>query len=149
DASRDLQHLVHTLSARLGITRAVRLVESAAVDVPSVVGWLRPAILLPISSLTGLTHQQLEMVLAHELAHIRRHDFLVNALQSVAETLLFYHPAAWWISRQIRIERENCCDDLAVATCGDAIQYARTLAQLEELRAVAAPAVAANGGSLF
>ena len=73
------------------------------------------------------------MVLAHELAHIRRHDFLVNLLQTVVETLLFYHPAVWWMSRRVRVEREHCCDDLAVAVCGEPARYARALARLEEL----------------
>ncbi|HEY3055967.1 MAG TPA: M56 family metallopeptidase [Thermoanaerobaculia bacterium] len=142
------QRVATRLSDAFGLRAAVRLVVSNAVEVPSVVGWLKPVVLLPISSFSGLTTEQLEMVLAHELAHIRRHDFLVNALQSVIETLLFYHPAVWWLSHQIRIERENCCDDLAVSVCGDAIQYARALAQLEELRAPAL-AIAANGGSLI
>jgi beta-lactamase regulating signal transducer with metallopeptidase domain len=143
------QRIAARLSDALGLRRAVRLVICGGVDVPSVVGWLKPAILLPVSSFTGLTAEQLEMVLAHELAHIRRHDFLVNAMQSVIETLLFYHPAVWYLSRQIRIERENCCDDLAVSVCGDALSYARALAQLEELRGVPALAVASNGGSLI
>jgi beta-lactamase regulating signal transducer with metallopeptidase domain len=144
------QSAARRLAGALGVRRAVRLLESAAVDVPSVVGLVRPAILLPFSSLTGLTPEQLEMILAHELAHIRRHDFLVNLLQSVVETLLFYHPAVWWISRQIRIERENCCDDLAVAVCGDPVHYARALARLEELRAPGLSlAVSATGGSLL
>src|SRR5688500_15758655 len=127
-APDDLQVAALRVAERLGITRAFRLIESAAVEVPSVVGWLRPVILLPVSSVTGLTTEQLEMLRAHELAHVRRHDYLGNAMQSAAETLLFYHPAVWWISRQIRIERENCCDDMAVMTCGDAIRYARALA---------------------
>ena len=80
-----------------------------------VVGWLRPVILLPASALTGLAPSQLEAVIAHELAHIRRHDYLVNLFQTTVETLLFYHPASWWISRQIRAEREHCCDDVAVS----------------------------------
>lgn len=143
------QGTARRLSLALGLRTAVRLVVSGGVEVPSVVGWLQPAILLPVSSFTGLTAEQLEMVLAHELAHIRRHDFLINAMQSVIETLLFYHPAVWYLSRQIRIERENCCDDLAVSICGDAILYARALAQLEELRATPAMAIAANGGSLI
>lgn len=137
------------LALALGVDRIVRLAQSSAVDVPSVAGFLKPVILVPASSLSGLSIRQLEMVFAHELAHIRRHDYLVNMLQSVAETLLFYHPAAWWISRQIRVERENCCDDLAVATCGDALEYARALAVLEELREGPALVVAANGGSLL
>jgi hypothetical protein len=127
----------------------VRLLESALVRVPTVIGWLRPAILLPTCALTGLTPEQLEAVIAHEVAHIRRHDFLVNLLQTVVETLLFHHPVVWWLSHRIRTEREQCCDDLAVMVCGDALSYARALAQLEQLRAQApTPALAASGGSL-
>lgn len=149
ETSSEWQKVVQRLSTSLRLSRPVRLIESAAVEVPAVVGWLRPAILLPASSLTGLTPEQLEMILAHELAHISRHDFLVNIAQSIAETLLFYHPATWWISRQIRIERENCCDDRAVAICGNPLQYARALTVLEELRQAPSMAVAASGGSLF
>ena len=149
EAPAEWQVVVKRLSKALNLKRAVKLLESAAVEVPSVIGWARPVVLIPMSGLTGLTTQQLEMILAHELAHIRRHDFMINVLQSVAETLLFYHPAAWWISHRIRIERENCCDDLAVSVCGNPIQYARALTQLEQLRAVNATAVAANGGSLL
>jgi HEAT repeat protein len=107
-------------------------------------------ILFPASALTGLAPDQLEAILAHELAHIRRHDYLVNLLQTVVETLLFYHPAVWWVSRQIRAERENCCDDLAVDLCGDALVYARALTRVERLRRVRLElAVNANGGSLM
>ena len=142
--------LARRLALALGVRHAVRLLESTAIEVPAVLGVLRPVILLPASAVTGLTTAQLEMILAHELAHIRRHDFLVNLFQSAVETLLFYHPAVWWISRQMRIERENCCDDLAVAVCGTPLQYARALARLEELRADAMPlAVSAKGGSLM
>ena len=149
-ASREWQRLATHLSNALGLRRAVTLLESAAVEVPSVIGSLRPVILLPASALTGMTPEQIEMVLAHEMAHIRRHDFLINLLQAVVETLMFYHPAVWWMSRRVRIERENCCDDLAVAVCGNPIQYARALTRLEELRASALPVVvAANGGSLL
>jgi beta-lactamase regulating signal transducer with metallopeptidase domain len=150
DASAQWQRVARRLSDALGLRRAVRLVESAAVEVPSVIGSLRPVILLPASALSGMTPEQIEMVLAHELAHIRRHDFFVNLLQAMVETLMFYHPAVWWMSRRVRIERENCCDDLAVAVCGNPIQYARALTRLEELRAHApAISVAANGGSLL
>lgn len=149
-AGMEWQRVAARLSHALGLRRAVRLLESAAVEVPSVLGSLRPVILLPASTLTGLTPGQIEMVLAHELAHIRRHDFLVNLLQAFVETLMFYHPAVWWMSRRVRIERENCCDDMAVAVCGDRVQYAKALTRLEELRAAALPiAVAANGGSLL
>jgi beta-lactamase regulating signal transducer with metallopeptidase domain len=136
------------LRRRLGIGHAVSLLESAAVPVPAVVGWLRPVILVPASALAGLTPDQLEAILAHELAHVRRHDYLVNLLQSVVETLLFYHPAVWWVSRQVRQERESCCDDLAVAVCGDRLGYARALAALEGLRTPRL-ALGADGGSLL
>ena len=92
---------------------------SALVEVPTVIGSLRPVVLLPVSALAGMSPSQLDAILAHELAHIRRHDYLVNLLQTLVETLLFYHPAVWWLSRRIRIERENCCDDLGGGVCGD------------------------------
>jgi len=149
-APDDLQLVAIRLANALGLRGAVRLLQSATVEVPSVLGTLRPIVLVPASALTGMTPEQIEMVLAHELAHIRRHDFVVNLLQAVVETLMFYHPAVWWMSRRVRIERENCCDDLAVAVCGNPLQYARALTRLEELRASALPVVvAANGGSLL
>lgn len=138
------------LARRLRITCTLRLLQSALVEVPTVIGWLRPVILIPAGCLSGLTPQQLESILAHELAHVRRHDYLVNVLQSAVETLLFYHPAVWWVSRRIREERENCCDDLAVKICGDRVAYARALATLEESRlAPAQCAVAAAGPPLL
>jgi TonB family protein len=122
------------LAARLGLSRPVRLMISSLAEGPSVVGWIRPVILLPAATLMGLTPEQLEAVLAHEFAHIRRYDYLVNVLQMVVETLLFYHPAVWWVSTRIRHERELCCDDLAVSLCGDPVCYARALTKLERLR---------------
>ncbi len=123
--------------------------ESALTAVPTLVGWLAPVILLPASAISGLTAEQLEAILAHELAHVRRHDYLVNLLQTLVETLLFYHPAVWWLSRKIRQERELCCDDIAVELCGDRIAYARALATLEERR-MDQPSwvMAASGGVL-
>jgi len=148
-ATPDWQRAVARLSDAIGLRRTVRLLHSAAVEVPTVFGWLRPVILLPMT-LSGLSPEQIEMILAHELAHIRRHDFLVNLMQSVVETLLFYHPAVWWISARIRIEREHCCDDAAVAVGGNALQYARALTRLEELRGDPTQlALGANGGSLL
>lgn len=135
---------------RTGVSRPVRLLESAIIEVPTVVGLWRPLILVPTSTLAGLSVWQLEAVLAHELAHIRRHDYLVNLLQALVETALFYHPAVWWLSARIREEREHCADDVAVESCGSALLYSRTLATLEQLRTIApVPAVAANGGSLL
>jgi beta-lactamase regulating signal transducer with metallopeptidase domain len=144
------QEKLASLSHRLRVSRPVRLCESALVEVPTVIGWLRPVILLPASALTGLSAEQLEALLAHELAHIRRYDYLGNLLQTSIETLFFYHPAVWWVSAQVRQEREHCCDDLAVAACGDVLTYARALTALEHLRGYEPQlAVAANGGSLL
>ncbi len=149
-AAAALQRRLDELARRLELSRPVRLLESARVRVPTVVGWLRPVVLLPFAAATGLTPAQLEAVLLHELAHVRRHDYLVNLLQSAAEVLLFYHPGVWWVSERVREEREACCDDVAVAACGDALVYARALTRLEGLRA-APPrlAMAADGGSLL
>lgn len=150
-ATHDWQETIIRLSQRLRLSKPVHLCESALVEVPTVIGWLRPVILVPMSVLTGLGAQQVEALLAHELAHIRRHDYLVNLLQTAVETLLFYHPAVWWVSRRVRVEREHCCDDLAVRTCGDVLGYARALTMLEQLRGHAAEQfmMAASGGSLI
>jgi beta-lactamase regulating signal transducer with metallopeptidase domain len=141
---------VQLLAHRFGIGRPVRVFESTLVRVPAVVGCLRPVILLPASVITGLAPSHLDAVLAHELAHVRRHDYLVNVLQSLVETLLFYHPAVWWCSRQIRIEREHCCDDMVVEAGGDRVTYAAALAQLEELRGLEPMlSLNASGGRLL
>lgn len=139
----DIQAMLRRLADRLGVRRAVSVVQSAVVATPIVTGWLRPVVLLPVSAVTGLTPLQLEAILAHELAHIRRHDYLVNLLQTLVETLLFYHPAVWWASARMRAERERCCDDMAVALCGDHIGYAEALAAVVEAR-MPMPAVAAS-----
>ena len=134
----------------LGVRRPVRLLESALAATPIVAGVLRPVILFPAAVLTGLTTDQAQAVLAHELAHVRRHDYAANLLQTAIVTLLFYHPAVWWVSRRIRDERENCCDDLAVQACGDPMLYARALSALAEFRDVpAALVMAARGGVLL
>jgi VWFA-related protein len=132
-----------------GAKRPVLLLVSSLVDVPTVIGWLRPAILVPVEFFTGLSVEYITALLAHEVAHIRRHDYLASILQGIAEAVLFYHPAVWWISEQIRAERELCCDDLAVAATGDLLAYARALAELETRQPSHFHAVlAANGGSL-
>jgi len=137
------------LVQRARISRRVVLLESCLAEVPVVIGYLRPVILLPVGLLAGLPAAQVEALLLHELVHIRRHDYLVNLVQMFVEGLLFYHPAVWWMSAVIRAERENCCDDVVVATQGDAYGYASALAALEERRAVAGDAVlASTGGSL-
>jgi uncharacterized protein (TIGR03435 family) len=144
------QYAGNRIAARLGISRVIRIVELPHVDVPLVVGCLRPIVVLPIAAMTQLNVSQVEAILAHEIAHVRRHDYLVNLMQTLAETLLFYHPAVWWLSARIRDEREHCCDDVAVAVCGDPVGYAAALTELEALRTrelTLAPA--ATDGSLL
>jgi len=144
----ELLSLCRELQQRLGITRAVRYCESLHLDAPAVLGWFRPVVFLPVTALTGLSEAQLRAVIAHELAHIRRFDAFVNLFQVAVETLLFYHPAVWWLSRRIRAERENCCDDVALAICGNPAEYARALALMEEWRLAPSFAMAANRGPL-
>lgn len=148
-APPEWQRVVQRTAARVGATRPVRLLVSSLVEVPVVIGWLKPAILVPIGSLTGLPIEHMTALLAHELGHIRRQDFLASILQRVVESLLFYHPAVWWVSHHIRTERELCCDELAVQASGDAVTYARALAELESQRGPRLNlAAAANGGAL-
>lgn len=145
----DLLELFDLLKHRLGVHRAVRLLHSARVQVPTVIGWLRPVVLIPASCLSGLSTEQIEAIFCHELAHVRRHDYLVSVFQSIAEALLFYHPAVWWVSKQVRCERECCCDEMAVANGGDVLAYAKALSYLEERRTAFPEFVlGANGGVL-
>jgi len=138
------------MAARMRLLRSIFVVDSLEVDTPTVVGWLRPVILLPVSAMAGLSTAQVDAILAHELAHIRRHDVLVNILQTIAETLLFYHPAVWWISGRIRTEREHCCDDVVVEVCGDPVAYAAALTELAASNIGVAPlAMAATDGPLL
>jgi GWxTD domain-containing protein len=144
------QQRLRDLAPRLLVTRTVALFESCLAEVPVVIGHLRPVILVPLGLLTNMPPEQVEALLTHELAHIRRHDYLVNLVQTFVECLMFYHPAVWWISNRIRAERENCCDDLTVAANGDAYRYAAALAALEINRWSAEKiALAATGGSLM
>ena len=144
----ELLSLCRDLQQRLGITRAVRYCESLHLDAPAVLGWFRPVVFLPVTALTGLSEAQLRAVIAHELAHIRRFDAFVNLFQVAVETLLFYHPAVWWLSKCVRAERENCCDDVALSVCGNPAEYARALALMEEWRVAPSFAMAANRGPL-
>jgi beta-lactamase regulating signal transducer with metallopeptidase domain len=144
-----IQAAACAIAARLQVRRAVAILESQLVAVPTLIGWLKPVVLLPTAALVGLSPDQLRAILAHELAHVRRHDYLVNLLQSMVETLLFYHPATWWVSAQVRSEREHCCDDLAVEVCGDRLVYASALAELTTMAGHRGLALAATDGSLL
>ena len=136
------------LQRGMGLDRVIQYCECHGLDAPAVLGWFRPVVLLPVRALTGLSEQQIEAVIAHELAHIRRLDCFVNLFQIAAETLLFYHPAVWWVSQGIRAERENCCDDEAISLCGDAVNYARALTLMEEWRTAPRLMMAANRSPL-
>ncbi|MCP3919079.1 MAG: M56 family metallopeptidase [bacterium] len=122
------------VAARLGVRAAAVVVDSARLAAPIAVGWLRPLVFFPAHVLTGLTPAQIECLIAHELAHVARRDYLVNVLQSIVETVLFYHPAVWWVSAGIRTEREFCCDDVALDVTRDGVAYARALVSLEASR---------------
>lgn len=152
-ADSDWQLTMAALVRQTGLKRAVDLLICDRITVPMVVGWLRPVVLVPASAMVGLPPGQLESLVIHELAHIRRHDPWANLLQVALETLLFYHPAVWWASGQVRNLREHCCDDIAVSVCGDRLTYLRALADLEGLRSAisGSPRLApgADDGSLL
>ncbi len=123
-----------SIASALGLQRPVELAVTGSVSGPITVGFLRATVLLPLCALTALGPEELEVVLAHELAHVRRADFLWNLVQTFAETLFFFHPAVWWIGGCLRSERELCCDDLALKVCPNPVIYARALFHLEEQR---------------
>jgi TonB family protein len=150
DIGSSLRSVIGDLQQLIGVRHPVKILKSALVKVPMTAGWLKPVILLPASVLVQLPRDQLEMIIAHELGHIRRHDHLFNLFQILMETVLFYHPAITWMSNRVRQERETCCDDLVVACCNKPATYARALANLEVLRGNANQwALAAAGGDLL
>ena len=136
------------LQQRLQLDRVIRYLECTWLEAPAVIGWFRPIVMLPVAAVTGLNEEQLEAVIAHELAHIKRLDSFVNVAQIAIETVLFYHPAVWWLNRTIRAERENCCDDIAIAMCGNRVEYARALTLMETWRVAPQYALAVNQGSI-
>lgn len=123
---------IQELEEALSIHRPVRYLSSMRISSPMTIGWLRPAVLFPIGLLDQLKESQVATILAHELAHIKRNDFLVNLLQSFFTTFFFYHPGVWWMSARIEDEREHACDDLAIQATGGRVDYAKTLLQLKE-----------------
>jgi len=149
-----LQTRFDALIIKVGLSKKVVLLLTNKTNVPMAIGWLKPVVLLPFSMLTGLSPQQLDMLLLHELAHIRRHDYLVNFLQTLVEILLFFHPAVRWVSKQMRNEREYCSDDIAVQHSGCSLAYAHTLAdtaslcQKQRQHTIPSMAMAASGGDL-
>lgn len=127
------QELLDGLKNRVGVQRGIDLLESALVRSPIVIGHLKPVILFPIGAINRLNPNEVEAILAHELAHVLRNDYVFNIIQSVIEALFYFHPAVWWISAQIRNERENCCDDVAIELCGNSMTYAKSLVSVQEM----------------
>ncbi len=147
--SEQWQRRAARLVSRIGLSASVRFVVSAVGDVPFTLGWLRPVVVLPAAVLAGLAPAQIELLLLHELAHLRRADFVINMLQSLIEALLFFHPAVWWLSTQIRREREQACDELVLSGHAKRLDYAKALTQLEICRSTAPhPALGSNSGHL-
>ncbi|WP_298714515.1 M56 family metallopeptidase, partial [uncultured Chitinophaga sp.] len=132
------EHL-EALTRKMGIGKRVGLFISGNLQVPVMIGFIRPVILLPAAMVNNLSPEQLEAILLHELAHIKRNDYLLNIFQSIVETLLFFNPFVWWISRNIRLEREHCCDDLVLASTVQPMHYAKALVALEEFRLTVNP----------
>jgi beta-lactamase regulating signal transducer with metallopeptidase domain len=128
------QPAAERLARRLRVAVPFRLVESAVVDAPILIGWLQPLVVLPIAAMAQMSAAQVEALVAHELAHIRRRDYAINLMQTIAEAVLFFHPGVWWVSRRIRQEREHCCDDAAIAVAGEATVYAEALMALASWR---------------
>ena len=148
-ATEPITSRVASLARTMGIQRAVQVLTSTDVTGPFTTGWLRPVIVLPLSMLSGLDPVHVDAIVAHELAHVRRWDYVVAIIQSIALTVLFHHPATWWLDRRLRIEREYCCDDLAVLASRDRVGYVRALAELESQRlGLPSLALAATDGSL-
>ncbi len=145
-----MQASVSRMAVQFGIGRAVRLRVVDGLDSPVTAGWLRPVVLMPAALVSGMPHELLNALLAHELAHVRRLDYLVNLGQNVIEILLFYHPAVWWISGRIRAEREQIADDLAAAHTGAPRTLARALSELERMQfANRHLLIGADGGDLL
>jgi len=140
------------LCEQVQVGRRVVLRASDEVISPLAMGVWRATVILPISAVLAMPREELEAVLAHELGHIQRWDYLWNLLQTAIESVLFFHPAVWWLGRTVRERREVCCDEIAVQSCSDAAVYARALLRLEEQRAVKlrlAMALGGCGGSLL
>lgn len=125
---------VNELSAKLGITQSIKLLQSGIAKVPMVAGHLKPIILIPLGMLNGLTTTEVEAILCHELAHVKRRDYLINILQSLIEIIFFFNPAVLWVSRLIKEERENCCDDLALSCTSNKKEYIKALISCQEFQ---------------
>ena len=154
DLPRECRERLETLAAEVGVTSAVRFLASSGGTAPFTLGWLRPLVVLPVAMLAGLPSAEVDLIVRHELVHIRRHDYLVNIVQCVTEALFFFNPLVWWLSHQVRLERERACDESVVDAGVSAIAYARALTSLEDIRQLSgssrpAIAVGATQGDLI
>jgi TonB-dependent SusC/RagA subfamily outer membrane receptor len=132
--SKENLHTALRLKEKLGIRKKILFKESGKIDVPCLIGYFKPVILLPVSMLSGIPNNQLEMIIAHELAHVYRHDYLFQTIQNIVEILFFYHPMVWWLSSVVKTEREHICDDLAVKICGESLTLIKALNNMETIR---------------
>ncbi len=134
DPGTNWTSLISTLSQRMGVKTIVRFAESGLTSIPLTVGYFKPVILVPLGMLAAIPTEQVEAIILHELAHIKRQDYFINIFQSLVEVLFFFNPAIWWLSGHLRAERENCCDDLAIANSSSKTEYVRALITFEEYR---------------
>lgn len=134
--------IFNTLKIKLNIAKPITLLESYHIDSPILIGYFKPIILLPIGIINQLSIKELEAILAHEIAHFKRNDYLMNIIQLIIESIFYFHPAIWWISNRIRVERENCCDDIALSVCENQIIYAKSLYNLLKLKTEKQPSLA-------
>jgi beta-lactamase regulating signal transducer with metallopeptidase domain len=140
--STELGQILERLKNNLFIDKAISIAESSKIDVPLVLGHFKPLILFPIGMINMLSTAEVEAIITHELAHVKRYDYLTNILLTVVEILFYFHPAVWWISANVKAERENCCDDFALSQNIDKVVYAKALVKLEEIKSGGTPALA-------
>jgi len=140
--SLELEQALTSIKKNLFIDKTIKIAESAKINVPIVVGHIKPLILFPVGIVNMLSMAEVEAIITHELAHIKRYDYLTNILLTLIEILFYFHPAVWWISANVKAERENCCDDFALSQDIDKVVYAKALVKLEEMKSISAPALA-------
>ncbi len=127
------ENALSSIANKLDVKKKIAILESALVRAPIVIGHLKPMILFPIGAINRLSMEEVESIIAHELAHVKRNDYIINILMNVAESIFYFHPAMWWLSAQIKVEREHCCDDIAIEALGSPINYAKSLVAVQEM----------------
>ncbi len=150
--SQELNNLIKRISKNLQLNKVVELAESAKVSVPTIIGHLKPILLFPVGALAGLPVNQIEAIISHEMAHLKRYDYLINLIISIVEVLFFFNPVIWWLSAGIRADREILCDDLALGVTRDPANYARALSSVQEIAQGSlrlAPAFSGKKGQLL